>query len=275
MESGCSKKLEEEKLELRLGPPGQEDRSRFIKNSHQERDEALLSFGYFPSMKSNANQAQKFPPSEDRRVGSVLASPWAKNHHQNQPEHTAMPPNCSQKRIASGPVVGWPPVRSFRKNHGTPSSSKPASDPPRGLPHKIASEKKPAGTEPNVKGLFVKINMDGVPIGRKIDLKAYDSYDKLSTAVDELFMRLLAAQRDPSAGRVMNKQEEEKPITGVLDGNGEYTLVYEDNEGDRMLVGDVPWHMFVSTVKRLRVLKSSELSAVNLGSSKKGKTGGS
>lgn len=35
--------------------------------------------------------------------------------------------------------------------------------------------------------------------------------------------------------------EEEKPITGLLDGNGEYTLTYEDNEGDKMLVGDVPW----------------------------------
>jgi len=45
-----------------------------------------------------------------------------------------------------------------------------------------------------------------------------------------------------------------------LNGNGEYTLVYEDNEGDRMLVGDVPWNVFVSTAKRLRVLRSSELS---------------
>ena len=49
------------------------------------------------------------------------------------------------------------------------------------------------------------------------------------------------AQRDSSAGGMVNKQEEEKAITGVLDGSGEYTLVYEDNEGDRMLVGDVPW----------------------------------
>ena len=49
------------------------------------------------------------------------------------------------------------------------------------------------------------------------------------------------AQKDSSAGGIVNKQEEEKVITGVLDGSGEYTLVYEDNEGDRMLVGDVPW----------------------------------
>jgi auxin-responsive protein IAA len=113
--------------------------------------------------------------------------------------------------------------------------------------------------------------MDGVPIGRKVDLSSYDSYKKLSTAVDELFRGLLAAQRDPSAGGIMNTLENEKAITGVMDGSGEYTLVYEDNEGDRILVGDVPWPMFVSTVKRLRVLKSSEVSALKLGNSKQEK----
>lgn len=55
------------------------------------------------------------------------------------------------------------------------------------------------------------------------------------------FICRFSAQRDSSAGGIVNKQEEEKAITGVLDGSGEYTLVYEDNEGDRMLVGDVPW----------------------------------
>lgn len=49
------------------------------------------------------------------------------------------------------------------------------------------------------------------------------------------------AQRDSSTCGGNKKEEEEKVITGLLDGSGEYTLVYEDNEGDRMLVGDVPW----------------------------------
>ena len=31
-------------------------------------------------------------------------------------------------------------------------------------------------------------------------------------------------------------EEAEEPAIG-----GEYTLVYEDEEGDRVLVGDVPW----------------------------------
>lgn len=38
-----------------------------------------------------------------------------------------------------------------------------------------------------------------------------------------------------------NKMEEVKNIEGLLNGSGDYTLVYDDNEGDRMLVGDVPW----------------------------------
>lgn len=56
-----------------------------------------------------------------------------------------------------------------------------------------------------------------------------------------LIVFCVLAQRDSSAGGIQTKQEEEKTITGLLDGSGEYTLVYEDNEGDRVLVGDVPW----------------------------------
>ncbi|KAF9690089.1 hypothetical protein SADUNF_Sadunf01G0159600 [Salix dunnii] len=288
---------EEKKLELRLGLPG-EDWS--LKNTrNRERHESQLnSFGYFtngnqqtqkfPSSAENShswfNQQQKgqvapfltFPSSStpptatapqqslpvvakesshpccNKAVVELQQSAEKKAFSPPAPANTAVP-NSSQKRTAPGPVVGWPPIRSFRKNLASSSGSysKPT----------VESRNKPVET--CTKGLFVKINMEGVPIGRKVDLKAYDSYEKLSTAVDELFRGLLAAQIDSSSNEIMNKQEEGKAISGVLDGSGEYTLVYEDNEGDRMLVGDVPWHMFVSTVKRLRVLKSSEVSALS------------
>jgi auxin-responsive protein IAA len=38
---------------------------------------------------------------------------------------------------------------------------------------------------------LIKINMDGIPIGRKINLTAYDSYQKVSSAVEELFRGFL------------------------------------------------------------------------------------
>jgi auxin-responsive protein IAA len=151
--------------------------------------------------------------------------------------------SANRGRIASTKVVGWPPIRSFRKNLAGSLSNKRQSN-----------DDESTGKK---KDLFVKVNMEGIPIGRKININAYDSYSKLSYAIDELFRALLAAQNDSSSGDEENKMEEAKG--GSLAEGGEYTLVYEDNEGDRILVGDVPWQMFVTTVKRLRVLKSSTL----------------
>ncbi|PWA40193.1 hypothetical protein CTI12_AA565140 [Artemisia annua] len=37
-----------------------------------------------------------------------------------------------------------------------------------------------------------------------------------------------------------------------------YLRKYEDKDGDWMLVGDVPWKMFVDSCKRLRIMKGSE-----------------
>jgi auxin-responsive protein IAA len=55
-------------------------------------------------------------------------------------------------------------------------------------------------------------------------------------------MLLHVAQQDVFLGaRTKVCRHEEVAIPGLLDGTGEYTLVYEDYEGDRVLVGDVPW----------------------------------
>ncbi|QHO28369.1 hypothetical protein HN51_025865 [Arachis hypogaea] len=243
------------KLELRLAPPGAEEQQHWgfingIRTTTKRDESSVLSLGYFPHATITTTTTTTTSSSSQ-----AAALPLHNNNADKKVANTAVP-NTSQKRTAPGPVVGWPPIRSFRKNlANSSSSSKPPPPPPEHHSKVVVGGK----------GMFVKINMDGVPIGRKVDLNAYDSYENLSNAVDQLFKGLLAAQRDSSGGGVNKLQEEEKVITGLLDGSGEYTLVYEDNEGDRMLVGDVPWHMFVSTVKRLRVLKSSELSAFTLG----------
>lgn len=88
---------------------------------------------------------------------------------------------CIWHRRPSAPVVGWPPVRSFRRNlaHHHGSSSKQPTEPQ----NSEASRKE----KPSCKNPLVKINMDGIPIGRKVDLAAYDSYERLSLGVKELF----------------------------------------------------------------------------------------
>nr|KYP54136.1 Auxin-responsive protein IAA26 [Cajanus cajan] len=272
------KSSEERKLELRLGPPGEESPNESIKKCNRERNESSLTLGYFSTQKISSSD--KPGPG-----GAMLPSAWpSTSYHQHQPKAKAsflqlqscpknmivmgkdVPQLCCvenktfspssantavSKRTASGPVVGWPPIRSFRKNIASGSTSKLPSG---SHQHQHVVKDKVAGKNSG-KGLFVKINMDGVPIGRKVDINAYDSYEKLSSAVDELFRGLLvelnlshvgssscySGQRDSCAGGNQNKEEEKKANTGLLVGSGEYTLVYEDNEGDRMLVGDVPW----------------------------------
>uniref|UniRef100_A0A453FFS7 Auxin-responsive protein n=1 Tax=Aegilops tauschii subsp. strangulata TaxID=200361 RepID=A0A453FFS7_AEGTS len=154
---------------------------------------------------------------------------------------------------AAAPVVGWPPIRSFRRNLASTSASKQPPEPQIG-------EADAKAVLDCKKSPLVKINMDGIPIGRKVDLAACDSYERLSLAVKDLFHGFLQVQRDPSKVERTQQGADEKIFSQLLDGSGEYTLVYEDGEGDRMLVGDVPWNVFVSTAKRLRVLRSSELS---------------
>lgn len=39
----------------------------------------------------------------------------------------------------------------------------------------------------------------------------------------------------------VEKEDMKGETKSITHGNGEYTLLYEDHEGDRMLVGDVPW----------------------------------
>jgi auxin-responsive protein IAA len=51
----------------------------------------------------------------------------------------------------------------------------------------------------------------------------------------------LNADQRVEIGTEKNVEEKGRAIKGINDGSREYTLVYEDDEGDKMLVGDVPW----------------------------------
>lgn len=51
--------------------------------------------------------------------------------------------------------------------------------------------------------------------------------------------------------------------SGVYSEGGGYNgsdhaPTYEDRDGDWMLVGDVPWEMFVTSCKRMRIMKGSD-----------------
>jgi len=94
---------------------------------------------------------------------------------------------------------------------------------------------------------FVKVSMDGAPYLRKVDLKMYNSYKDLSIALKKMFSTFTTSGNNMNEGKLVD------PVSGA-----DVVTTYEDKDGDWMLVGDVPWEMFVESCKRLRIMKSSE-----------------
>lgn len=70
-------------------------------------------------------------------------------------------------------VVGWPPIRSYRKNTMATTQLK--------------GSKEDAEAKQGQGFLYVKVSMDGAPYLRKIDLKTYKNYKDLSTALEKMF----------------------------------------------------------------------------------------
>ncbi|CAK9329143.1 unnamed protein product [Citrullus colocynthis] len=148
---------------------------------------------------------------------------------------------CSKdpaKPPAKAQVVGWPPVRSYRKN--------------------VMAQKNTSceGTEKGNGGsaAFVKVCMDGAPYLRKVDLKMYQSYQELSDALAKMFSSFTMGEYGTQG---MIDFMNERKLMDLLNSS-EFVPTYEDKDGDWMLVGDVPWEMFVDSCKRLRIMKGSE-----------------
>ncbi|KAK8509334.1 hypothetical protein V6N13_062383 [Hibiscus sabdariffa] len=115
-------------------------------------------------------------------------------------------------------VVGWPPIKSWRNRtcHH----------------HHHHHHKRALG---NGRSIYVKVKMEGVPIARKIDMRHYHSYQQLTNSLITMFTK-------------------NEKCDG--DYNARYTLTYQDKEGDWLVAGDIPWHGFIRTVQRLKILSN-------------------
>lgn len=174
-----------------------------------------------PAMKDVAAPSSPKPVQEKKPQAS------AANEHASAP-------------AAKAQVVGWPPIRSFRKN--TMASS--------------AKNNEDAEGKSGLGCLYVKVSMDGAPYLRKVDLKIYCNYMELSSALEKMFSCFTIGQCG-SHGLPGRDGLTESHLMDLLHGS-EYVLTYEDKDGDWMLVGDVPWEMFTESCKRLRIMKGSE-----------------
>ncbi|XP_020204821.1 auxin-responsive protein IAA8 [Cajanus cajan] len=154
--------------------------------------------------------------------------------------HTGASISGSAPPASKAQVVGWPPIRSFRKNSlATTSKNNDEVD-----------------GKPGPAALFVKVSMDGAPYLRKVDLRNYTTYQELSSSLEKMFSCFTLGQCG-SHGAPGREMLSESKLKDLLHGS-EYVLTYEDKDGDWMLVGDVPWDMFIDTCKRLKIMKGSD-----------------
>lgn len=196
---------------------------------------------------SNANGKRNFAQTMDLKLNLAASTESAGNgrdiisndNSKNlQKQKDFMPTSSdSVKPPAKAQVVGWPPVRSFRKNI-------------------LAVQKNNGGEESGsaAAAALVKVSMDGAPYLRKVDLKMYKSYQQLSDALGKMFQYFTVGKYESQG--MMDFMNESKLID-ILNSS-DYVPTYEDKDGDWMLVGDVPWEMFVESCKRLRIMKGTE-----------------
>ncbi|XP_060180138.1 auxin response factor 9-like isoform X1 [Lycium barbarum] len=87
-----------------------------------------------------------------------------------------------------------------------------------------------------------KVQMQGVAVGRAVDLTVLSGYDELVKELEQLF----------------EIQEE-------LHARNKWEIVFTDDEGDMMLMGDHPWPEFCNVAKRIFICFSQDMKSFGAG----------
>ncbi|TKY60535.1 Auxin response factor 2 [Spatholobus suberectus] len=82
-----------------------------------------------------------------------------------------------------------------------------------------------------------KVHKKGIALGRSVDLTKFSNYVELIAELDQLF---------EFGGELTSPQKD-------------WLIVYTDNEGDMMLVGDDPWQEFVAMVRKIYIYPKEEI----------------
>ncbi|KAG0489928.1 hypothetical protein HPP92_006791 [Vanilla planifolia] len=88
-----------------------------------------------------------------------------------------------------------------------------------------------------------KVHKQGIALGRSVDLARFKGYNELIVELDKIF---------EFGG-------------GLISPNNDWMIVYTDNEGDMMLVGDDPWCEFCSMVRKICIYTKEEVQKMNPG----------
>ncbi|KAG9133999.1 hypothetical protein Leryth_004705 [Lithospermum erythrorhizon] len=228
-------KMDLDETELRLGLPG---------GGGKEAEGVVVAT---VTNSPNANGKRGFEETVDLKLSlssnKLMMEPLGGDSSQMMKNITKEECNPSSnidqvKPPAKAQVVGWPPVRNFRKNIFTVQQKS----------NTIMEE----GGGGGVGAALVKVSIDGAPYLRKVDLKMFKSYQELSDGLGKMFSSFTTGNYE--AKGMIDFMNENNKLMDLLNSS-DFVPTYEDKDGDWMLVGDVPWGMFVESCKRLRIMK--------------------
>ncbi|GAB4857625.1 Auxin response factor 9 [Ancistrocladus abbreviatus] len=89
----------------------------------------------------------------------------------------------------------------------------------------------------------IKVQMQGVAVGRAVDLTTLEGYNQLIDELEQMF-----------------------DIKGELCPRDKWEIVFTDDEGDMMLLGDDPWPEFCNMAKRIFICSSQDVKKMSSGS---------
>ncbi|KAG8366659.1 hypothetical protein BUALT_Bualt17G0102600 [Buddleja alternifolia] len=98
-------------------------------------------------------------------------------------------------------------------------------------------DKELEGIQSKKRWTYVKVNMDGVIVGRKICILENMDYLSLALQLEDMFgKQTLCGLR-------------------LFQGESQFSLFYKDKDEQWRAVGDVPWKQFAERVTRLRITR--------------------
>ncbi|KAK6912728.1 AUX/IAA domain [Dillenia turbinata] len=224
--------------ELRLGLPGSESPERNSKNGFMNLKDFSSGFDVDFSKTVDDSENWRFCASSTHEASTLEKLPPSTSRLQLKETQTPARSKdvfALHAYIDRARMVGWPPIRSFRKN--TLASSSAIMEDDQG--------------KSGLKCPYVKVSMDGAPYLRKVNLRSYHNFDELFATLKKMFDPLTSGQccSNGVSGHLVN----------LL-----HVLTYEDKDGDWMLVGDVLWEMFTDSCKKLRIMKGAEATGLGI-----------
>ncbi|KAM0841840.1 hypothetical protein ACQ4PT_058758 [Festuca glaucescens] len=209
-------------LALRLGLPGCDSPGHA-----EDAVDAALTLGLAPAP-PRGGAKRGFADSLDRpatKDAAASAAGGARESQKGAARRHRSSASCQCSALYRAQVVGWPPVRNYRKNTLAANAATKTKGETQG--------------KSEAECCYVKVSMDGAPYLRKVDLKTYSSYENLSLELEKMFTCFITGKSSSCKTSTRDMLTDGSRADALQDQ--EYVLTYEDKDADWMLVGDLPW----------------------------------